>query len=143
MPVSCNCFSDHFLFFSLYHLSFCWNRLEYLPITVANLDLKALWLSENQAQPLLKFQTDYDERTGQKVLTCFLLPQQGFHTESMGVWLVKHLYDCHSSWQALHIVNCWLVWFVESKDSMFLCKGRVWKTVSYNIKKFSDIVVSF
>ncbi|XP_025089004.1 protein scribble homolog isoform X6 [Pomacea canaliculata] len=59
------------------------NRLEYLPITVANLDLKALWLSENQAQPLLKFQTDYDERTGQKVLTCFLLPQQGFHTESM------------------------------------------------------------
>ncbi|XP_070209398.1 protein scribble homolog isoform X4 [Littorina saxatilis] len=59
------------------------NRLEYLPMTVANLDLKALWLSENQAQPLLKFQTDYDERTGQKVLTCFLLPQQGFHTESM------------------------------------------------------------
>ncbi|KAL8563271.1 hypothetical protein ACOMHN_058769 [Nucella lapillus] len=59
------------------------NRLEYLPITVANLDLKALWLSENQAQPLLKFQTDYDDRTGQKVLTCFLLPQQGFHTESM------------------------------------------------------------
>jgi protein scribble len=53
-------------------------------MTVANLDLKALWLSENQAQPLLKFQTDYDERTGQKVLTCFLLPQQGFHTESMG-----------------------------------------------------------
>ena len=63
----------------------CWvARLEYLPMTVANLDLKALWLSENQAQPLLKFQTDYDERTGQKVLTCFLLPQQGFHTESMG-----------------------------------------------------------
>ena len=58
--------------------------MEYLPMTVANLDLKALWLSENQAQPLLKFQTDYDERTGQKVLTCFLLPQQGFHTESMG-----------------------------------------------------------
>ncbi|XP_076438014.1 protein scribble homolog isoform X5 [Babylonia areolata] len=59
------------------------NRLEYLPMPVANLDLKALWLSENQAQPLLKFQADYDERTGQKVLTCFLLPQQGFHTESM------------------------------------------------------------
>ncbi|XP_046565482.1 protein scribble homolog isoform X11 [Haliotis rubra] len=59
------------------------NRLEYLPITVMNLNLKALWLSENQAQPMLKFQTDFDERTGQKVLTCFLLPQQGFHTESM------------------------------------------------------------
>ena len=59
-------------------------RLEYLPITVTNLNLKALWLSENQAQPMLKFQTDFDERTGQKVLTCFLLPQQAFHTESMG-----------------------------------------------------------
>ena len=33
---------------------------------------------------MLKFQTDFDERTGQKVLTCFLLPQQAFHTESMG-----------------------------------------------------------
>uniref|UniRef100_A0A2C9LYT1 PDZ domain-containing protein n=1 Tax=Biomphalaria glabrata TaxID=6526 RepID=A0A2C9LYT1_BIOGL len=59
------------------------NRLEYLPFTIANLNLKALWLSENQAQPMLKFQTDFDERTGQRVLTCFLLPQQGFHTESM------------------------------------------------------------
>ncbi|CAG2189762.1 SCRIB [Mytilus edulis] len=59
------------------------NRLEYLPITVANLNLKALWLSENQAKPMLKFQTDFDERTGQQVLTCFLLPQQDFHTESM------------------------------------------------------------
>ncbi|XP_033726750.1 protein scribble homolog [Pecten maximus] len=60
------------------------NRLEYLPITVANLNLKALWLAENQAKPMLKFQTDFDERTGQRVLTCFLLPQQDFHTESMG-----------------------------------------------------------
>ncbi|KAK3088695.1 hypothetical protein FSP39_022487 [Pinctada imbricata] len=59
------------------------NRLEYLPITIANLNLKALWLSENQSKPMLKYQTDFDERTGQKVLTCFLLPQQGFHTESM------------------------------------------------------------
>ncbi|XP_060069115.1 protein scribble homolog [Ylistrum balloti] len=60
------------------------NRLEYLPITVTNLNLKALWLAENQAKPMLKFQTDFDERTGQRVLTCFLLPQQDFHTESMG-----------------------------------------------------------
>ncbi|KAH9491965.1 hypothetical protein Btru_026900 [Bulinus truncatus] len=52
-------------------------RLEYLPFTIANLNLKALWLSENQAQPMLKFQTDFDERTGQRVFTCFLLPQQG------------------------------------------------------------------
>ncbi|CAH1772527.1 unnamed protein product [Owenia fusiformis] len=59
------------------------NRLEYLPLTVTQLNLKALWLSENQAQPMLKFQTDYDEKTNQKVLTCFLLPQQAYHTESM------------------------------------------------------------
>lgn len=44
--------------------------------------LKALWLSENQAQPMLKLQKDVDEDTGQKVLTCFLLPQQAYH-ESM------------------------------------------------------------
>ncbi|XP_052689580.1 protein scribble homolog isoform X18 [Crassostrea angulata] len=59
------------------------NKLEYLPITITNLHLNALWLSENQAKPMLKFQTDFDDRTGQHVLTCFLLPQQGFHTESM------------------------------------------------------------
>ncbi|XP_064651888.1 protein scribble homolog isoform X5 [Lineus longissimus] len=59
------------------------NRLEYLPITISGCNLKAIWLSENQAQPMLKFQTDYDEKTEQKVLTCFLLPQQAFHTESM------------------------------------------------------------
>lgn len=63
---------------------FCPHRLEYLPITITNLHLNALWLSENQAKPMLKFQTDFDDRTGQHVLTCFLLPQQGFHTESMG-----------------------------------------------------------
>ena len=62
-------------------------------MTVANLDLKALWLSENQAQPLLKFQTDYDDRTGQKVLACFLLPQQGFLTESMGEKKIFFLVD--------------------------------------------------
>ncbi|KAL4217947.1 Leucine-rich repeat-containing protein [Mactra antiquata] len=67
----------------LHVLDISGNRLEYLPITVTNLNLRALWLSENQAQPMLKFQTDFDERTGQKVLTCFLLPQQAFHTESM------------------------------------------------------------
>ncbi|KAI0216998.1 Scribble [Lamellibrachia satsuma] len=59
------------------------NRLLYLPITITLCNLKALWLSENQAQPMLKFQTDFDDATGQKVLTCFLLPQQAYHTESM------------------------------------------------------------
>ncbi|GAB1600140.1 protein scribble homolog [Argonauta hians] len=77
------------------------NRLEYLPFTVANLNLSALWLSENQAQPMVKFQTEFDERTGQKVLTCFLLPQQAFHTESMENLLRGSIatdQDSRSSW---------------------------------------------
>ena len=88
------------------------NRLQHLPFTLTNLNLKALWLAENQvyiscflqnsekidrffyylwfiwifhfthhqcvlfqAKPMLNFQTDYDEVTGEQVLTCFLLPQ--------------------------------------------------------------------
>uniref|UniRef100_S4RWI2 Scribble planar cell polarity protein n=1 Tax=Petromyzon marinus TaxID=7757 RepID=S4RWI2_PETMA len=52
------------------------NRLENLPIELAKLSLKALWLSENQSQPMLKFQTEEDVRSGLKVLTCVLLPQR-------------------------------------------------------------------
>lgn len=51
------------------------NRLNHLPYSLVNLQLKAVWLSENQAQPLLTFQPDVDEETGEQVLTCFLLPQ--------------------------------------------------------------------
>ncbi|XP_065077368.1 protein lap4 isoform X2 [Ochlerotatus camptorhynchus] len=54
------------------------NRLQYLPYSLVNLQLKAVWLSENQAQPLLTFQPDIDEVTGDQVLTCFLLPQQEY-----------------------------------------------------------------
>lgn len=54
------------------------SRLQYLPYTLVNLELKAVWLSENQAQPLLTFQTDRDETTGENVLTCFLLPQLSY-----------------------------------------------------------------
>ncbi|XP_072432636.1 protein scribble homolog isoform X3 [Chiloscyllium punctatum] len=52
------------------------NRLMNLPFALTNLNLKALWLAENQSQPMLKFQTEDDEKTGEKVLTCYLLPQQ-------------------------------------------------------------------
>eukprot|EP00061_Rhincodon_typus_P010477 g34796.t1 len=51
-------------------------RLINLPFALTNLNLKALWLAENQSQPMLKFQTEDDEKTGEKVLTCYLLPQQ-------------------------------------------------------------------
>lgn len=59
-------------------------RLQYLPMTLANLNLKAVWLSENQAQPMLKFQTDVDEATGEEVLTCFLLPQLEYQPDNTG-----------------------------------------------------------
>ncbi|KAF6731443.1 Leucine-rich repeat-containing protein 1 [Oryzias melastigma] len=52
------------------------NRLAHLPLSLTTLQLKALWLSENQSQPLLSFQTDEDLESGEKVLTCVLLPQQ-------------------------------------------------------------------
>lgn len=56
-------------------------RLIYLPISLTALRLKALWLSENQSQPLLTFQTDVDPETGEKVLICVLLPQQPCESE--------------------------------------------------------------
>uniref|UniRef100_A0A673FUI7 Leucine-rich repeat-containing protein 1-like n=1 Tax=Sinocyclocheilus rhinocerous TaxID=307959 RepID=A0A673FUI7_9TELE len=60
------------------------NRLLYLPLTLTSLRLKALWLSENQSQPLLTFQTDVDPESGDKVLTCVLLPQQPCESENKG-----------------------------------------------------------
>ncbi|KAL3252398.1 hypothetical protein MRX96_017711 [Rhipicephalus microplus] len=38
--------------------------------------LHALWLSQNQTKPLVLLQSDMDRETGQRVLTCFLLPQE-------------------------------------------------------------------
>ncbi|XP_015745822.1 protein scribble homolog isoform X2 [Python bivittatus] len=60
----------------LHVLDVAGNRLQHLPFALTNLHLKALWLAENQSQPMLKFQTEDDEKTGEKVLTCYLLPQQ-------------------------------------------------------------------
>ncbi|CAH2981817.1 unnamed protein product [Chilo suppressalis] len=86
---------------SLHVLDVSGNRLQYLPYTLVNLELKAVWLSENQAQPLLTFQTDRDETTGENVLTCFLLPQLSYtqqpeleHTSEVGSgnWLRDHRY---------------------------------------------------
>lgn len=59
-----------------YTASLLLSRLQNLPFALTNLNLKAMWLAENQSQPMLKFQTEDDERTGEKVLTCYLLPQQ-------------------------------------------------------------------
>uniref|UniRef100_A0AAG5DS83 PDZ domain-containing protein n=1 Tax=Anopheles atroparvus TaxID=41427 RepID=A0AAG5DS83_ANOAO len=54
------------------------NLLQHLPYSLVNLQLKAVWLSENQSQPLPTFQPDVDELTKEQVLTCFLLPQQRY-----------------------------------------------------------------
>ncbi|XP_048590034.1 protein scribble homolog [Nematostella vectensis] len=68
---------------NLHVLDVSGNRLECLPLTIGTLPLKALWLSENQSQPVLKLQTEEDEKTNSKVLTCFLLPQQGMGSLEM------------------------------------------------------------
>uniref|UniRef100_A0AAV2L6Z3 Protein scribble homolog n=1 Tax=Knipowitschia caucasica TaxID=637954 RepID=A0AAV2L6Z3_KNICA len=60
----------------LHVLDVAGNRLQNLPFSLTNLNLKAMWLAENQSQPMLKFQTEDDDKTGEKVLTCYLLPQQ-------------------------------------------------------------------
>lgn len=53
-------------------------------MSLTTLRLKALWLSENQSQPLLTFQTDEDPDSGEKVLTCVLLPQQPCEPDNKG-----------------------------------------------------------
>uniref|UniRef100_A0AAR2KAJ3 Protein scribble homolog n=1 Tax=Pygocentrus nattereri TaxID=42514 RepID=A0AAR2KAJ3_PYGNA len=69
----------------LHVLDVAGNRLQNLPFALANLNLKAMWLAENQSQPMLKFQTEDDVRTGEKVLTCYLLPQQPLNMLQSGV----------------------------------------------------------
>ncbi|CAF1044044.1 unnamed protein product, partial [Didymodactylos carnosus] len=81
----------------LHVLDLSGNRLPYLPCSLLDCDLKAIWLAENQAQPMLKFQTDIDSNTGEKILTCYLLPQQHYTTASM-----ENLLSASKS-QSLHI----------------------------------------
>ena len=60
-------------------------RLPYLPLAVRECcSLKAVWLSETQAQSLPVSQTDVDETSGDNVLTCFLLPQQRCLADQQG-----------------------------------------------------------
>ncbi|KAB7501902.1 hypothetical protein Anas_00031 [Armadillidium nasatum] len=59
------------------------HRLQHLPMSITALSLKAIWLSENQAQPMLNFQTEVDEETNDEVLTCFLLPQDEYQHDGL------------------------------------------------------------
>ena len=67
-------------------------RLQYLPVTLAHCHLTALWLSENQSKPLLNLQRDVTDE-GEEVFTCYMLPQQAYHTESMGERKIDKLID--------------------------------------------------
>ncbi|MBN3276511.1 LRRC1 protein, partial [Polyodon spathula] len=80
----------------LHVLDVAGNRLMYLPMSLTTLKLKALWLSENQSQPLLTFQTDVDIETGEKVLTCVLLPQMPSKPESQVI--VCSIVPCYISY---------------------------------------------
>jgi len=57
-------------------------RLDRLPLSIAQCPLKALWLSENQSQSMMKLQRDRDENTSEEFLTCYLLPQSGIDGSS-------------------------------------------------------------
>ena len=106
-------------------------RLRNLPLTLGSCPLKAIWLSENQATPLLKFQRDDDEN-GEKVLTCFLLPQQRCSADNNGGrglmsliinWVNFSEYD--------NVINIYvfLIWWtnllsIESLTYLGWCKRR-------------------
>ncbi|XP_021372192.1 erbin-like isoform X5 [Mizuhopecten yessoensis] len=52
------------------------NLLKFLPFSITKLkELQALWLSENQTRPIVPFQSEIEQETGRKILTCYLLPQ--------------------------------------------------------------------
>ena len=88
----------------LHVLDLSGNRLLNLPCTLLDCDLKAIWLAENQAQPMLKFATDVDLETGQKVLTCYLLPQQQYTTSSTGkISLIFKSLKCFFSPHAINL----------------------------------------
>ena len=57
-----------------------------------------------QSQPVLKLQTDDDEQTNSRVLTCFLLPQQGLG--SLGKYM-------------LNVFLCIFLQFVNFVDRIF------------------------
>lgn len=57
-----------------------------------------------QSQPVLKLQTDDDEQTNSRVLTCFLLPQQGLG--SLGKYM-------------LNVFPCIFLQFVNFVDRIF------------------------
>src|SRR5699024_7938849 len=61
---------------SLQVINLCNNNLSFLPFSLTKIDLKSLWLSDNQNKPLVQFHSEFiNSPYHQKVLTCVLLPQ--------------------------------------------------------------------
>lgn len=103
------------------------NRLNHLPYSLVNLQLKAVWLSENQAQPLLTFQPDVDEESGEQVLTCFLLPQLDYQASAADekLMLRQHEQDSDSDgWEEREASRTTSVKFTDDsqmdKDTPFV-----------------------
>ena len=61
---------------------------------------------------MLNFQTDYDEATGEQVLTCFLLPQMEYQAEQMGKLSKKYQWCCFIFVSQSHV----LLFFFFKKD---------------------------
>ncbi|NXP12960.1 SCRIB protein, partial [Thinocorus orbignyianus] len=95
----------------LHVLDVAGNRLQNLPFALTNLNLKALWLAENQSQPMLKFQTEDDEKTGEKVLTCYLLPQQPSPSLGKRLNLLQNSMD--ESWTDTNLNRVSVIQFLD------------------------------
>ena len=102
----------------------CWwiCRLLHLPVSLGSCDLKAVWLSESQAQPLVSFQQDTDVETGEQVLTCFLLPQLAYTGNSGNCICLQDHHYCH------YVA-------VNSTDITTRCVGKRIPTVYYSLTK--------
>lgn len=104
---------------SLHVLDVSGNRLQYLPYSLVNLQLKAVWLSENQAQPLLTFQPDIDEASGEQV--SWSLPKLRFVTLKSFV-LGSHMFPVTATRNADR--QSWWVCLRSTSNSTFY--GFIW-----------------
>ena len=100
---------------------------------------------------MLNFQTDYDEATGEQVLTCFLLPQMDYQVEqgeysdvfSIYRWFFCiHYYDFHIK---IQILFTWVVWLALSvsnfKMEMQTKPKTILVTVFFSFSFFSNFLI--
>ena len=84
---------------------------------------------------MLNFQTDYDEATGEQVLTCFLLPQMEYQQiENAGkLYFFKGIFAFwYFDFHILQILFTWVEWLVLSVSSFSRTESSekmIWVTV--------------